>query len=187
MIGISRLKATAIVDAIKCVFEINGEGEKLCMISIGKNIIERRKIVLTALLVAVIIFSMLAACGMSRKPVIDTQDGITNILDYVTVEFSGNNGEGIALVKVDYDGMETEMVGGEDKIKKLNDVSDLGVLSKYINAVSSISFSIDNNTSLKNGDQVIVSVSYDESAAQAAGVNFGDQKSKTYVVKGLKK
>ena len=181
------MKATATVDAIKCVFEINGEGEKLCMISIGKNIIERRKIVLTALLVAVIIFSMLAACGMSRKPVIDTQDGITNILDYVTVEFSGNNGEGIALVKVDYDGMETEMVGGEDKIKKLNDVSDLGVLSKYINAVSSISFSIDNNTSLKNGDQVIVSVSYDESAAQAAGVNFGDQKSKTYVVKGLKK
>ena len=157
------------------------------MISIGKNMLERKQIIFTGFLVITILLSMLVAYGMSRKPVIDTQDGITNILDYVTVEFSGNNGEGIALVKVDYDGMETEMVGGEDKIKKLNDVSDLGVLSKYINAVSSISFSIDNNTSLKNGDQVIVSVSYDESAAQAAGVNFGDQKSKTYVVKGLKK
>ncbi|MBQ7616047.1 MAG: hypothetical protein IJU77_13450 [Butyrivibrio sp.] len=157
------------------------------MISIGKNMLERKQIILTGFLVITILLSMLVACGMSRKSVIDTQDGITNILDYVTVDFSGYNGEGVALVKVDYDGMETEMVGGEDKIKELNDVSDLGVLSKYINAVSSISFSIDNNTSLKNGDQVIVSVSYDESAAQAAGVNFGDQKSKTYVVKGLKK
>lgn len=157
------------------------------MISIGKNMLERKQIILTGFLVITILLSMLVACVMSRKSVIDTQDGITNILDYVTVDFSGYNGEGVALVKVDYDGMETEMVGGEDKIKELNDVSDLGVLSKYINAVSSISFSIDNNTSLKNGDQVIVSVSYDESAAQAAGVNFGDQKSKTYVVKGLKK
>lgn len=157
------------------------------MISIGKNMIERKQIILTGFLVLTIFLSMLVACGMSRKSVINTQDGITNILDYVTVDFSGYNGEGVALVKVDYDGMETEMVGGEDKIKELNDVSDLGTLSKYINAVSSISFSIDNNTSLKNGDQVIVSVSYDESAAQAAGVNFGDQKSKTYVVKGLKK
>ena len=172
---------------LRCALRILWEGENLCMISIGKNMVERRRIILTGLLVVTIIFSMLAACGMTRKQVIDTEDGITNILDYVSVEFSGNNGEGVALVNVDYDGMETEMVGGEDKIKELNDVSDLGVLSKYINAVSSISFSIDNNTSLSNGDQVIVSVSFDENAAQAAGVNFGDQKSKTYVVKGLKK
>lgn len=147
----------------------------------------QKRTVLTFLLAATIVFSLLAACGMSSRSAINTEDGVTDILDYVTVEFSGKNGEGTAFVNVDYDGMETEMVGGQDKIKELNEVSDLAILSKYINAVSSISFSIDNNTNLSNGDQVIVSVSYDENAAEAAGVNFGQQKSKAFVVKGLKR
>ncbi len=126
-------------------------------------------------------------CGSASGSRIDTTDGITNILDYVTVDFDGKNGEGTAFVKVDYDGMETEMVGGADKIKEMDEVEDLSELTKYINAVSSISFSIDKNEGLSNGDQVIVSVSYDGTAAQSAGVNFGDQSSKTFEVKGLKK
>ena len=65
-------------------------------------------------------------------------------------------------------------------------MSDLSELTKYINAVSSISFSIDKNSGLSNGDQVIVTVTYDSSAAEAAGVVFGDQKNKVYEVKGLK-
>ena len=129
---------------------------------------------------------MLTGCSAMGKSQIDTADGITNILDYVTVAFDGKNGEGTAFVSVDYDGLETEMVGGEENIKALDEVEDLAVLSKYINAVSSISLSIDKNTGLSNGDSVIVSVSYDESAAQSAGVVFGEQKSRTYQVKGLK-
>ncbi|SEK58644.1 hypothetical protein SAMN04487770_10228 [Butyrivibrio sp. ob235] len=130
---------------------------------------------------------LVAGCGESRQAKIDTNDGVTNILDYVTVDFSGKNGEGTAYVNVDYDGIETEMVGGEEKIKEMNEVDDLAELTKYINAVSSISFSIDKNKELSNGDQVVVSVSYDNTAAEAAGVDFGTQKSKTYEVKGLKR
>ncbi len=130
---------------------------------------------------------LLTGCGDTGRAAIDTQDGITNILDYVTVSFDGKSGEGTAFVSVDYDGLETEMVGGEEKIKELDEIEDLSELTKYINAVSSISLSIDRNKDLTNGDQVVVSVTYDESAAQAAGVNFGDQKSKTFEVKGLKK
>ncbi len=141
------------------------------------------KKIITALLATAL---LLTGCGGAGSAKIDTTDGITNILDYVSVDFSGKNGEGTAYVNVDYDGMETEMVGGKDKIKELDDVSDLSVLSKYINAVSSISFSIDKNEGLSNGDQVIVSVTYDSSAAETAGVNFGDQKSRTFEVKGLK-
>ena len=137
--------------------------------------------------VAVISLLLLTTgCGAAKQSQIDTEDGITNILDYVTVDFSGDNGEGTAYVNVDYNGLETEMVGGKEKIKELDEVSDLAVLSKYINVVSSISFDIDKNAGLANGDQVIVSVSYDSTAAGAAGVNFGEQKSKSYVVKGLK-
>ena len=130
---------------------------------------------------------ILSGCSSIGQSGIDTTDGVTNILDYVTVDFSGKNGEGCAYVNVDYDGLETEMVGGEEKIKAMSEVEDLAELTKYINAVSSISFSIDKNKELSNGDSVIVSVSYDTTAAQSAGVVFGDQKSKTYVVKGLKK
>ena len=129
---------------------------------------------------------LLSGCGAGSKVAIDTTDGVTNILDYVSVDFDGKNGEGTAFVKVDYDGIETEMVGGEDKIKELSEVEDLAELTKYINAVSSISFTIDKNKELSNGDQVIVTVTYDSSAAEAAGVVFGEQKNKIYVVKGLK-
>lgn len=130
---------------------------------------------------------MMTGCGAKGNPKIDVTDGVTNILDYVTVDFSGQNGEGTAFVNVDYNGLETEMVGGEDKVKDLDEIEDLSELTKYINAVSSISLSIDKNKELSNGDCVIVSVSYDSSAAEAAGVVFGDQKSKTFEVKGLKK
>ena len=129
---------------------------------------------------------LMSGCGAGSKAQIDTTDGVTNILDYVTVSFDGNNGEGTAFVNVDYNGIETEMVGGEEKIKELSDISDLSELTKYINAVSSISLSIDKNTGLSNGDQVIVNVSYDSTAAEAAGVVFGEQMSKVYEVKGLK-
>ena len=129
----------------------------------------------------------LTGCGADKKTQIDTTDGITNILDYVTVDFDGKNGEGTAFVNVDYDGMETEMVGGKEKIEALDEFGDLTELTKYINAVSSVSVSIDKNKDLSNGDEVVVSVTYDEMAAESAGVVFGDEKSKIFEVKGLKK
>ena len=155
---------------------------------IGRSItvFNHRKItpfITTFALSALLLFS---GCGADGKAAIDTTDGVTNILDYVSVDFKGKNGEGTAFVNVDYDGIETEMVGGEEKIKELSDVEDLAELTKYINAVSSISFTIDKNKELSNGDQVIVTVTYDSSAAEAAGVVFGEQKNKIYVVKGLK-
>ena len=145
-----------------------------------------RKITPFIIAAALSALTLLGGCGAGKQTQIDTTDGITNIMDYVSVDFNGKNGEGTAWVNVDYDGLETEMVGGEEKVKELDEIEDLSELSKYINAVSSISFSIDKNSGLSNGDQVIVTVSYDRSAAQAAGVVFGDQTDRTFLVKGLK-
>ena len=145
-----------------------------------------KKRILAEFFCVVMAVFMLTGCSSFNQAKIDVTDGITNIMDYVTVDFSGENGEGTAFVKVDFDGLELEMVGGKEKVKELDKVEDLGKLSKYINAVSSISFNIDRNTGLSNGEEVIVSVSYDGSAAEAAGVVFGDQKSKAFAVKGLK-
>ena len=149
--------------------------------------LNHRKIISAVPALVLSLSLLLTGCSLNSQSKIDITDGVTNILDYVTVDFSGKNGEGTAYVNVDYDGLETEMVGGEEKIKSMSEVEDLAELTKYINAVSSISFSIDKNKELSNGASVIVSVSYDSIAAQSAGVVFGEQKSRTYVVKGLKK
>ena len=149
--------------------------------------IDHKKV--TAFLVAVGMAAIviLTGCGAEKKAAIDTTDGVTEILDYVTVEFDGKNGEGTAFVNVDYNGLETEMVGGEENVKDLDEMEDLASLTKYINAVSSINLSIDKNSGLANGDQVTVSVSFDHTAAEAAGVVFGDTSSKVFEVKGLKR
>ncbi len=150
----------------------------------GESVLIHRKFIAVTIAAALLI-GTITGCG-GQKNQIDTTDGVTNILDYVTVDFSGKDGEGTAYVNVDYDGIELEMVGGEEKIKDLDEVDDLAALTKYINAVSSISFSIDKNEGLSNKDEVTVTVTYDSTAAEAAGVVFGSQKSKTFEVKGLK-
>ena len=124
----------------------------------------------------------LAAVGCGKEE----YDGVVDIMDYVSVDFEGDNGAGKATVSIDYDNMELEIVGGKDALEELNDVDDLETLSTYINVVSGISFSIDKNTDLSNGDTVTVTATYDEQSAKDAGVTFGDTLSKSFEVKGLK-
>ncbi len=120
------------------------------------------------------------SCGKEES------DGVVDIMDYVTVEFGGENGSGTANVTVDYDNLELELVGGKDALDKMDDVEDLETLSTYINVVAGISFSIDKNTDLSNGDEVTVTAEYDKETAESAHVVFGENLSKTYEVKGLK-
>lgn len=139
-----------------------------------KNRFRRIGLLLTAL-----VMSAMLLAGCSKEPKID---GVVNIFDYVTVTYEGPNGEGKATVNIDYDNLEIEMVGGKDKVEAL----DMSALTKYINCVSSLSFDIDKSSGLSNGDEVKVSVTYDQSAADAADVTFDQQTSETYKVKGLK-
>ncbi len=131
-----------------------------------------------AILVTVMLGAMLLT-GCKKKQEID---GVVDIFDYVDVAFDGANGEGKATVNIDFDGMEIEMVGGEDKVEGL----DMSALTKYINCVSSLSFDIDKSSGLSNGDVVTVTVTFDQSAADAANVVFGEQTSQTFTAKGLK-
>ena len=104
----------------------------------------------------------------------------------VDMEFDGENGSGTANVTVDYDNLELELVGGKDALEQMDDVEDLETLSTYINVVAGISFSIDKNTDLSNGDEVTVTAEYDKETAESAHVVFGENLSKTFEVKGLK-
>lgn len=116
----------------------------------------------------------------------EQSDGVVDVMDYVTVDFEGTDGSGTATVNVDYDQLELEIVGGKDALEEMDDVDDLETLSQYINVVAGISFSIDKNSDLSNGDTVTVTVTYNEKSAEDAKVVFGDTLSKTFEVKGLK-
>ncbi len=137
--------------------------------------IERKGAVLAAL-VLTLCLCLMTGCG--RKD----QDGVVNVFDYVDVTYDGSNGSGKAAVNIDYDGLETEMVGGKDKVEDL----ELDELTKYINCVASLSFHADPLDGLSNGDTVKVTVSYDKDAAGAAGVTFDTESEREYKVSGLK-
>ena len=149
---------------------------------ITNKIFTNKIISLKKVMVIAIATLMLTGCG-KKDPEID---GVVDIFDYVTVEFDGANGQGRSNVVIDYDNLELEMVGGRDKLEALDDVEDLGTLNKYINVCVSLSFSSDKYTDLSNGDIVTVSVTYDQTAADEAGVVFGTESSHQYEVKGLK-
>ena len=60
-----------------------------------------RKITKTISALVLSVSLLLTGCSAMNQSKIDTTDGVTNILDYVTVDFSGRNGEGTAYVNVD--------------------------------------------------------------------------------------
>ncbi len=132
------------------------------------------------ILVTIMLVITFIGCGKD-----EVDDGIVDIFDYVTVDYSGKNGEGVSNVVIDYDGLELEMVGGQEKLDELDSVEDLETLNKYINVCASLSFSTDQHDNLSNGDYVTVSVTYDEDAAADAGVVFGEETSHKYEVSGL--
>ncbi|MCR4842329.1 MAG: hypothetical protein K5840_03580 [Eubacterium sp.] len=143
----------------------------------------KRKVLLMITCVCLMAF-MLSGCGCSSESE-SGDDGVLEILDYATVTFEGENGSGTANVSIDYDGLELEMVGGQEALDELDDVEDLDVLGNYMSLAASLSFDTDKSDGLSNGDTVTLTVTYDEELAENAGVTIGDELSRTYTVEGL--
>lgn len=134
------------------------------------------KKIISTFLVGVMLLYAITGCGSKNE-----NAGI-NLMDYAAVSFDGDNGEGTANVDVDYDSLETDMVGGQDKV----DALELEDAMKYLNAVEKISYSFDKSDNLSNGDTIVLTVSYDETTVNEAGVIFDDTLTKEYTVSGLK-
>ena len=112
-----------------------------------------KKRICVIVMAALMIMTMLGGCGSSSDKI--------RLTDYAKVSFSGNNGEGKATVDVDYDKLETDMIGGKDKVDKLG----LDDTMTYMNAVQKISYSLDKSDGLSNVDKVVLSVTYDKDSA----------------------
>lgn len=114
----------------------------------------------------------LAGCGTTE----------IDLMDYVTVSFSGVNGQGTAVCNVDTVGLEQDLVGDKDGEISLDELEKLGWITQF---ESTLSYQLDQETGLSNGDQVTVSVTCDEDFAKENKVKVSEGK-KEFQVEGLK-
>lgn len=132
----------------------------------------RKKISVIAVMFMIMV--TMSGCGKSGDKI--------KLTDYATVSFSGNDGEGKAVVDVDYDTLETDMIGGKKKVDDL----ELEDAMSYMGVVENIAYSLDKSEGLSNGDKVTLHVTYDKDAADKASVKLDDSDKTGIVVKGLK-
>lgn len=127
----------------------------------------KKIIALTMLLV--IILSMLTACG-GRK---------INMSDYVSVTFSGGNGNGTAHVRFDTLRFESDIMSGRSGKENTWEYA-----AKLTSLEMTIICEADKTTGLSNGDKVKVTISYDNGKARNLGVSLGGL-TETFRVEGL--
>ena len=80
-------------------------------------------------------------------------------MDYVTVVFSGVDGQGKAVYNVDTVKLEQDLAGDTDGQISMDEFEKIGWISQF---ETTISYQLDKETCLSNGDEVTVSVTCDE-------------------------
>ena len=104
-----------------------------------------------------------------------------DMTDYVTVEFSGVDGEGKAMCNVDYVKLEQDLAGDDDGQISMEELEALAWITQFEMGVS---YELDKDTGLSNGDKVTVTVKYDEDIAKENKVKVTGDK-KEFKVEGL--
>lgn len=126
------------------------------------------------LLVAVLAMVMLGLTGCGGSKV--------DITNYITAEFSGINGQGIASCTVDSVGLEQALAGDKDGDISMEELEKLGWITEF---EMSLTLDLDQDAALSNGDKYIVSISYDKDLAKEHKVTVTGE-TKEFTVEGLK-
>lgn len=121
---------------------------------------------------AVIMILGLAGCGNTK----------IDLMDYVTVVFSGVDGQGKAVYNVDTVKLEQDLAGDTDGQISIDEFEKIRWISQF---ETTISYQLDKETGLSNGDEVTVSVTCDEEFAKENKVTVSESQ-KTFKVDGLK-
>lgn len=115
-----------------------------------------------------------------------------NVSDYISVEFTGYDTVGKASVKLDEEKfLEAVLKAKGKKIDKKKDINDytwsdlVDLLSvDTYDLLASIEADLDKEDYLSNGDEVTVTITYDEEDAKEAGIKIKDTEKK-FTVEGL--
>ncbi len=127
--------------------------------------------------------AMMALSGCGSKAEIE-------MTDYVSVDFSGLDGEGKAEVHFDASAMEMdiyEQLSDEKKDPTAEEIEetleDIGKLAEFENTITC---ELDKTEGLEIGDEVTVTISYDKDGAKDCGLKIKGETEKTFEVEGLK-
>lgn len=105
-----------------------------------------------------------------------------NIMDNITVEFSGIDGKGTAVAHFD-DTVLAEALGYDEDIENLEDLGKAIVAEEAL--LNSYEYKLDKTEGFSNGDKVKVTVKYNNEKAKKAKVKFVGEKEKEFEVTGL--
>lgn len=105
-----------------------------------------------------------------------------DLMDYVTVTFSGVNGQGTAICNMDMAKLEQDLAGDQDGEISQEELEKLGWITQF---EATVSYQLDQESGLSNGDKVTVSVTCDEEFAKKNKINVSEGK-KEFKVEGLK-
>ena len=127
--------------------------------------------------------AMMALSGCGSKAEIE-------MTDYVSVDFSGLDGEGKAEVHFDASAMEMdiyEQLSDEKKDPTAEEIEetleDIGKLAEFENTITC---ELDKTEGLEIGDEVTVTISYDKDGAKDCDLKIKGETEKTFEVEGLK-
>lgn len=112
------------------------------------------------------IVSFLAAVVIIICIVVNTNK--FNVMDYITVRYTGADGYATADFEVDKDGLYNRIVGKSKDMEKITAAKKL---------VNSIEVSTEDDM-LKNGKKYTVTIKYDEEASKTAHINMGKEERK---------
>ncbi len=130
---------------------------------------------ITKLLALAAIFVLclsLTACGGSAE---------LNLSDYLSISYSGADGNGTAMLHFDASQMELDYAGVEDGFPTQKQLEKMLELAPF---EFSIRWELDKSEHLKNGDKITATITYGKEVAKEANVNVGST-TKTFTVEGL--
>lgn len=118
---------------------------------------------------------------LSAAPLTDCQSSSINLMDYVTVTFSGLDGQGYASCTLDSVALEKQLLGDKARQFTKETVEKMAVMAQF---EASVTFEPDRQDALSNGDTVTVTVTGDSNLAQQLGIS-GLESTKSFSVEGL--
>lgn len=136
-------------------------------------------------IVAVIVIFIVIILIVNHKKTIDLQD-------YTKVEFTGYNQYGTAEVNFDYEKFYEDVVdsmkgGDSSRIHNLKEAANLASLGiSSFSAVGSVSYKLNKDSKLSNGEKVKVTYRFDNEKAGEIGLKFKGE-TKEVTVSGLEK
>lgn len=127
-------------------------------------------------------YLLLGVIGMAMMGLTGCGGSKVDVTDYLTVNFSGVDGQGNAVCNVDSVSLEQALAGDDDGEISQEELEKLGWITQF---EMTMTCDLDKDSELSNGDKVTVTVSYDKDLAKENKVTVTGE-TKEFEVEGLK-